>query len=111
MRPVVLIGRAERFDHRVHVSAEVVRTFTGQAEEMTGSINNRAAELARILDDKTSNFLTAYGNKGQQFSSDMDRITKDSLHAIETLPASMSRRISLDETIRPRTRTALTMCV
>jgi apolipoprotein A1/A4/E domain-containing protein len=73
------------------VSAEVVRSMAAKAEELNTSINQRALELARILDEKSGNFLIALGGRGQQFATDVDRVTKEAVQSIETKGLSFTK--------------------
>ncbi len=73
------------------VSAEVVRSMAAKAEELNTSINQRALELAHILDEKSGNFLIALGGRGQQFATDVDRVTKEAVQSIETKGLSFTK--------------------
>src|SRR5262249_22674899 len=55
------------------VSAEVARNFVGKADEINNSVVARSAELTKLLDDKSSLLLTALGNKGQDFATEVSR--------------------------------------
>src|SRR5712691_2685382 len=73
------------------VSAEVVRSMAAKAEELNTTINHRALELAHILDEKSGNFLIALGGRGQQFATDVDRVTKEAVQSIETKGLSFTK--------------------
>src|SRR5229473_1214065 len=73
------------------VSAEVVRSMAAKAEELNTTINQRALELAHILDEKSGNFLIALGGRGQQFATDVDRVTKEAVQSIETKGLSFTK--------------------
>src|SRR5262245_65935798 len=65
------------------VSAEVARNFVGEAEEISTAVGQRAAEMTRIVDEKTSGLLAALTNKRQEFVSEVSRVTDHAVKAIE----------------------------
>src|SRR5712692_8890339 len=72
-------------------AGEVERTLLGASAEVVRSMSAKAEELARILDDKSGNFLVAFGGRGQQFATDVDRITREAVQSIETKGLSFTK--------------------
>ena len=73
------------------MSAEVARTFTAKAEEMTANIHQRGADLTRLLDERTGSYLTAFGAQGQRFSTEIERVTNQAVQSIEAKGITFSK--------------------
>jgi len=68
-------------------AGEVERTLLGVSAEVVRS----GSELARILDAKSGNFLVAFGDRGQRFATDVDRVTKEAVQSIEAKGLSFTK--------------------
>ena len=65
------------------VSAEVARNFVGKAEEISSTVRQRAAEMTEIVDEKSSGLLAALSRKGEEFVSEVGRVTEQAVKAVE----------------------------
>ena len=83
------------------VSAEVARDFVGKADEITAAVSARAAEMTRILDEKSSTLLTALTGKSQEFANEVSRVTDHAVKAIEAKGFTFTRTMSLAVTMVP----------
>jgi hypothetical protein len=65
------------------VSAEVARNFVGKADEISTAVSQRANEMTRIVDEKSSGLLVALTAKSQEFATEVSRVTDHAVKAIE----------------------------
>jgi hypothetical protein len=65
------------------VSAEVARNFVGKADEINAAVSQRAGDMTRILDEKSSGLLSALAIKSQEFSGEVGRVTDHAVKSIE----------------------------
>jgi hypothetical protein len=75
----------------VGVSTEVARNLVGKANEINAAVSQRAAEMTRLLDDKSSGLLSVLGSKSKELTSEVSRITDNTVKAIEAQGLSFAR--------------------
>src|SRR5262249_20496086 len=84
------------------VSAEVAHNFVGKAEEISTAVSQRAAEMTKIVDEKSSGLLAALTNKSQKLERGPAR---DPTHAAKAKEAKVytspkTRRNNREQTPR-----------
>src|SRR5262249_51810107 len=74
------------------VSAEVARNFVGEAEEIWTAVRQRAAEMTEIVDEKSSGLPAALTRKGEEFVSEVGRVTEQAVKVVEAKGFNFAQR-------------------
>jgi hypothetical protein len=79
------IGRSStEAEHKlVGMSTEVSRNIVGKANEINSAMSQRVEDMSRLLDEKSNGLLVALTDKGQQFASEVVRVTDQAVKAID----------------------------
>ena len=65
------------------MSADVARNIVGRADDIHAAVSQRVGEMTRTLDEKSHELLASLSGKGEQFASEVTRVTDQAVKAIE----------------------------
>jgi hypothetical protein len=74
-------GEAER--KLVGMGSEVSRNIVGKANEIHTALTQRVDDLTKVLDDRSSTFITKLTASGEQLAGQVDRVTEQTVKAID----------------------------
>ena len=74
-------GDAER--KLIGMSSEVSHNIVSKADEINSALTQRAEDMAKILDERSSTLISTLSNKGDQFAGQVERITEQTVKAID----------------------------